>query len=89
MLFDINFDDLNVIYNIVPEVDENGENAIKIGCSHFCLRQHFHDYRKKEENDCSIEVECAKEKNCLLKKWENLERDDDQYAGEGSCNSLG
>ena len=41
--------------------------------SYFCLWQHFHDDRKKEENDSSIEVESAKEVNCLLEKGENLE----------------
>ena len=56
--------------------------------AHFCLRKNFHDDWKKEENNCSIEVEGAEEKNCLLEKRENLEGDDDQDTGERASYSL-
>ena len=55
---------------------------------HFCLRQHFHDNWKKNEDNGPIEVESAKEKNCLFKKRENLEGEDNQDTGERTCCSL-
>ena len=55
---------------------------------YFGLWQHFHDDWNEEEDDGSIEVESAKEKNCLLEKRENLEGDHNQDTGERACSSL-
>ena len=61
---------------------------VKVMGSYFCLRQHFHNDRNEEEDNCSVEVESAKEKNGLLEKRENLEGDHNQDTGERACSSL-
>ena len=60
----------------------------QIYLSYFGLRQHFHDDWNEEEDDDSVEVESAKEENCLLEKRENLEGDHYQDTGQRSCCSL-
>ena len=62
---------------------------VKVMGSYFCLRQHFHNDRNEEEDNCSVEVESAEEKNGLLEKRENFEGDNDQDTGERASYSLG
>ena len=60
------------------QLDFKEKKFYKLECvAYFCLWQHFHDDWEKEENNCSVEVESAKEKNCLFQNWENFERDND------------
>ena len=74
-------------YLVVKKCESNGIANLEKIC-YFGLRQHFHDDWNEEEDDDSVEVESAKEKNCLLEKRENLEGDHYQDTGERSCCSL-
>ena len=78
----------NVIFKMLKKVSTLELQWRVASNTYFCLRQHFHDDWKKNENNCSVEVESAKESKCFFKERKNLERDENHDTGQRSYCSL-